>query len=230
MLLVVSCMLNNPYSGKFIVIEGIDGSGKSAQADFVARCLADIYGVREGNILKVHEPSRSRFGVDIKKILLHKKEAPETPLKFQELFVRDRKEHNQGVVIPHLKKGGFVVCDRYLLSTFAYGMAQGATFAELMKLNEDILGDQFIYPDIVFIIDTDPSVALMRLQKREGAGPLEYFEKKSNLMIEAAANYRLLAGKFPNTHLVSGDRPIAEVSEHILKIIAQEKKLICLKR
>lgn len=218
-------MQTNPYAGLFIALEGIDGSGKSAQADLIAQCLTDVYGVREGNILKVHEPSQSRFGADIKNILLHKKKAPETPLKFQELFVQDRREHNQNIVIPHLKKGDFVICDRYLLSTFAYGMAQGATFAELMKLNEDILGDQFIYPDIVFIIDTDPNVALMRLQKREGAGPLEYFEKKSNLMIEAAGNYRLLAEKFPNTHLVSGDRPIAEVSEHILRVIAKEKKL-----
>ena len=219
-------MTINPHTGLFIAFEGIDGSGKSAQADFIAKSLADVYKIGSGHILKIHEPTTGHFGRAIRKILTHKDKTPDNPLWFQELFVQDRKDNLSYNVIPHLRrKGNVVLSDRYILSTFAYGMAQGLKYEGIERLHKDILGADFICPDITFIIDTDPDVALMRLQKRESARPLEYFEAKRELMAETAKNYCWLADRFPNTHLISGDRPIGDVSEKIFKIIAKEKKL-----
>ena len=219
-------MTINPHPGLFIAFEGIDGSGKSVQADFIAKSLADVYKIGSGHILKIHEPTTGHFGKAIRKILTHKDKAPDNLLWFQELFVQDRKDNLSYNVIPHLrKKGNVVLSDRYILSTFAYGMAQGLKYEDVERLHKEILGDDFIYPDITFVIDTNPDVALMRLQKRKSAQPLEYFETKRELMAETARNYRWLADRFPNTHLISGDRSIGDVSEKIFKIIAKEKKL-----
>ena len=219
-------MTINPHPGLFIAFEGIDGSGKSVQADFIAKSLADVYKIGSGHILKIHEPTGGHFGRAIRKILTHKDKAPDNPLWFQELFVQDRKDNLSYNVIPHLrKKGNVILSDRYILSTFAYGMAQGLKYEDVERLHKEILGDDFIYPDITFVIDTNPDVALMRLQKRESARPLEYFESKRELMAETARNYRWLADRFPNTHLISGDRSIGDVSEKIFKIITEEKKL-----
>ena len=219
-------MTINPHPGLFIAFEGIDGSGKSVQADFIAKSLADVYKIGSGHILKIHEPTTGHFGKAIRKILTHKDKAPDNPLWFQELFVQDRKDNLSYNVIPHLrKKGNVILSDRYILSTFAYGMAQGLKYEDVERLHKEIIGDDFIYPDITFVIDTNPDVALMRLQKRESARPLEYFEAKRELMAETARNYRWLADRFPNTHLISGDRSIGDVSEKIFKIIAKEKKV-----
>ena len=219
-------MIINHHPGLFIAFEGIDGSGKSVQVDFIAKSLADVYKIRSGHILKIHEPTTGHFGRAIKRMLTHKDKIPDNPLWFQELFVQDRKDNLSYNIIPHLRiNGNVVLSDRYILSTFAYGMAQGLKYEDIERLHKEILGDDFIYPDITFVIDTDPDVALMRLQKRESARPLEYFEVKREIMAETAKNYRWLADRFPNTHLISGDRPIGDVSEKIFKIIAQEKKL-----
>ncbi len=218
-------MLKNPYPGIFIVIEGIDGSGKSSQIDLVARWLKE-FGVHGNAVLTTHEPYTSPFGLEARAILEGKQKPPKDPLLFQELYVRDRKEHLARIIIPHLeKKGAVLLCDRYFFSTFTYGMAQGISFDALMRLHERILGGTFIIPDATFIIDLDPEMALLRVTNREGGHPLEYFEKRKNVMMEAARQYRLLAEKFPYTHIITGDRSFTEVSESIQKILVEKKMM-----
>ncbi|HLA25648.1 MAG TPA: dTMP kinase, partial [Patescibacteria group bacterium] len=144
-------MTINPHPGLFIAFEGIDGSGKSVQADFIAKSLADVYKIGSGHILKIHEPTTGHFGRAIKRMLTHKDKIPDNPLWFQELFVQDRKDNLARNVIPYLReKGNIVLSDRYVLSTFAYGMAQGLKYEDVERLHKEILGDDFIYPDITF--------------------------------------------------------------------------------
>lgn len=219
-------MLQNPYPGKFIVIEGIDGSGKSTQIEFITRWLKEKNSPFSENILITHEPFTSEFGLQARAILKGELPPPENPLAFQELYVKDRKKHLEDVIIPHLRqRNALVLCDRYFLSTFAYGMAQGISFDTFMELHQRILGDEFIVPDATFIIATDVETAMLRLVYRKE--PLEYFERKKNVMLATAQHYIALAEKFPNTHLIPGNRPIAEISEALCSIIEdvlQEKK------
>lgn len=219
-------MKANPYPGAFIVIEGIDGSGKSLQVDFIAEWLGTLAGKRARNILTTHEPSDGEFGLRIKEILMFKRDVPATPLALQELYVRDRKEHLARVIIPHLEKeGNIVVCDRYALSTFAYGMASGIAYDAILNLHEALLGDLFIMPDVTCIIDTDPLTSSLRLVKKNGEENLDYFERQREFLGTVARQFRGLAPRFPHAHVIAGDRPIAEVSEAIHKILAGEKKI-----
>ncbi len=209
-------MRANPYPGAFIVIEGIDGSGKTTQIEFIARWLKERNSPFSKNILITHEPFTSEFGLRARAILKGEEAPLDDPLAFQELYVQDRKRHLIDVIIPYVQQeNALVLCDRYFLSTFVYGIAQGIEFNALMRLHERILGDQFILPDATFIMEIDSEMARSRLTRREGTHPLEYFEKKKDVMMEAARQYASLVEKFPHTQSISGSRSIAEVSESL---------------
>ena len=104
----------------FIVMEGLDGSGKSAQVDL----LIDFLKQKGKEVVVTKEPTiDSDAGRKIKQAL--KKEIVVEPMELQKLYVQDRKEHLENKVIPALKKGKFVVSSRYAFSTFAYGYSDG---------------------------------------------------------------------------------------------------------
>ena len=96
-------MIKNIYPGKFIVIEGLDGSGKSAQVDLVI----DYLKQKGKDVIVTKEPTiDSDAGRKIKQALRH--EISVEPLELQGLYVQDRKEHLENKVVPSLKEGKFV--------------------------------------------------------------------------------------------------------------------------
>ena len=99
-------MKKNPYQGKFIVFEGLDGSGQTTQVKFLESYLA-----RNGyRVVSTKEPTQeSEAGKEIKEILNHKKRISASRL--QELFAQDRREHLEGFIIPALKEGKIVSTD-----------------------------------------------------------------------------------------------------------------------
>lgn len=203
----------------FIALEGIDGSGKSSQAKFIVQWLTE-HGFGEKNeIVLTYEPTRTGYGAQLREVLEGKAVFP-GPLAFQELYVRDRKEHLETLILPHLEKCDIVISDRYFLSTLAYGMAGGVSFDELMDLHKAVIGERFIMPDVTFLIDVSPRVAQERIQKRNKGAPLEHFEKKEEFLRGVAQNYRELAQKFSNIHVVNGERSQKEVSAEIDTILS----------
>ncbi|MEK7519767.1 MAG: dTMP kinase [Patescibacteria group bacterium] len=197
-------MRTNPFPGVFIAVEGIDGSGKSDQVGKTVAWISGRYPKR--NILKTHEPQDTGFGARIHNMLAGKELAPQDPLAFQELYVRDRRDHCESVIIPHLKKkNSVVVCDRYFLSTFAYGMAAGASFEDITRLHEEILGDLFFAPNATLLIVADADVALARVRGRVKEDDMEYFEKKEGFMARTARCYEEITGRFPNVYSIPGN-------------------------
>lgn len=199
-------MIKNNYPGKFIVIEGLDGSGKSAQVDLVVDYLKN----NGKEVVLTKEPTMdSEAGRKIKQAL--RKEIKVEPLELQKLYVEDRREHLKNKVIPALKQGKFVVSSRYAFSTFAYGYSDGLDVDLLIKLNEE-----FLLPDLTIVIDVLPESCIDRIEKR--GEPIELFEKKEKL---AKVNevYKRLPAMFENIVLIDGERPIKEVFEDIKKII-----------
>ena len=192
--------------GKFIVVEGLDGSGKSAQVDLVVEYLKQ----KGKEVVVTKEPTvESEAGRKIKQAL--RKEIYVEPLELQKLYVQDRKEHLENKVIPALNEGKFVVSSRYMFSTFAYGHSDGLNVSELVKLNQN-----FLIPDLTLVVDVSPESCVQRI---EGRGePKELFEQKEKL---ARVNeiYKKLPGMFENVVMVNGERNIPEVFEEIKKII-----------
>lgn len=199
-------MIKNNYPGKFIVIEGLDGSGKSAQVDLIV----DFLKSKGREVILTKEPTiDSEAGRKVKQAL--KGEIKLEPLDLQKLYVEDRREHLKNKVIPALEQGKFVVSSRYAFSTFAYGYSDGLDVDLLVKLN-----DEFLLPDLTIVIDVLPESCIDRIEKR--GEPKELFEKKEKL---AKVNevYKKLPSMFENIVLINGERPIEEVFNDIKKII-----------
>lgn len=199
-------MLKNNYFGKFIVIEGLDGSGKSAQVDLIIEYLKLI----GKNVVVTKEPTiDSESGRRIKQVL--KKEIIIEPLELQKLYVQDRKEHLENKVIPALQKGDFVVSSRYAFSTFAYGYSGGLDVDLLVKMN-----DEFLLPDLTIIIDVLPENCVKRIENR--GQEKELFEQLEKLQ-KVSEIYKKLPEMFEDVFVVDGEKSIKDVFEEIKKLI-----------
>jgi dTMP kinase len=200
-------MIPNSYSGKFIVFEGLDGSGQSTQAGL----LKDFLSQEGYQVILTKEPTLdSEAGKKIREVLNKKREMEADSL--QELFAKDRKEHLEKTIIPNLREGKIVISDRYFLSSLAYGKANGLALDWLMKLNE-----QFLLPDLTFILKVRPEVCVERIDKRNKEKTL--FEEKEKLK-KAWQGYESLISLFDNIYLIEGEASIPEVFEQVKKIVS----------
>ena len=199
-------MIENTYPGKFIVVEGLDGSGKSAQVDLLISYLKN----NGKDVVVTKEPTtESEAGRKIKQAL--RKEITIDPFGLQELYVQDRREHLENKVIPALREGKFVVSSRYAFSTFAYGYADDLNVNLLMKMNNN-----FLLPDLTIIVDVSPESCVQRI---EGRGePKELFEQKEKLT-KVNEIYKSIPEMFENVVMINGERSIEQVFEDIKRII-----------
>ncbi len=195
-------MRKNPFGGKFIVFEGLDGSGHTTQA----KLLEDFFLNKGYKVILTNEPTlESKAGRTIRKVL--NKELKIEARALQKLFVQDRKEHLEKVIIPALKEKRVVICDRYFFSTVAYGTADGLDLEWLIEIN-----NQFLLPDITFILKVRPEICVERIEGRGEEKTI--FEKKEKLEIVWKV-YQTFPGRFPNIYIIDGEKSINETSEQI---------------
>jgi dTMP kinase len=199
-------MQKNTCQGKFIVIEGLDGSGQSTQAGLLRDFL-----IREGfEVILTKEPTlNSEAGKKIRKIL--DKELGVNPKELQELFTQDRKEHLENKILPALREGKVVISDRYFFSTFAYGVADGLDLDWLIKIN-----NEFLLPDLTFILKVSPEVCIQRIERR--GEKIKLFEKKEKLE-KVWQTYEILPKRFENVYMIEGEKSIEEVFSQIKKVV-----------
>jgi dTMP kinase len=149
--------------GLFLVLEGIDGSGKTEQS----RRLAAWLRARGERVVETREPTDGEWGRRYRRWARGESEA--TPDEVLRFFVEDRREHVSRVIAPALADGVTVVCDRYVDSTLAYQAAQGIDRA---RLRERIAAERWPVPDRVLWLRLAVPVAMARL----GAAASERFE------------------------------------------------------
>lgn len=199
-------MLKSSYSGKFIVIEGLDGSGQSTQTELLRKFLIE----KGHQVVVTKEPTLdSEAGRKIREVLDEKEKLD--PGKLQELFAQDRKEHLENLIIPALKEGSFVISDRYFFSSFAFGASDGLDLEWLIKLNND-----FLLPNLTFILKVRPRVCVSRIDKRGKNKTLFEKEEKLTKVWEA---YRTLPDRIENVEIIDGEKTIEEVFEEIKKFV-----------
>lgn len=150
-----------PKRGKFIVIEGVDGSGKGVCIDYLKKQL-------EGkNVVFTFEPGGTVIGKEIREVLLCHRRDHLTPLTELLLFVADRAQHLEEVVRPNLEAGKHVISDRFASSSFAYQIR--ANQREDLRHAFDMLHEWAIgptRPDLYILLDLDPPIAKVRMAKR----------------------------------------------------------------
>ena len=155
--------------GKFLVLEGIDGSGKTEQTRRLARWLES----RGHRVVSTREPTAGTFGRRYRAWARGEFEA--TPDQVLGFFLEDRREHLLLVVLPALGRGEIVVCDRYKDSTLAYQAAQGLDRANLRALFDTA---EFPAPDLVLWLRVPVPTALARM----GDAATERFERADFLL------------------------------------------------
>lgn len=203
-------MKKNPYCGKFIVFEGLDGSGQSTQA----KLLKDFLISQKIRTHETKEPTANLIGGLIRGQLTNDWKSSQECLQL--LFAADRAHHLEKEIIPLLKKGITVISDRYFFSTIAFGATEIEDWNWLLKINE-----RFLMPDLIFLLKVSPRVCLERI--KQSRFEVELFEKEE-LLAKVWQNYEKLAKKFKNVYLLNGERPINEVFEGVKKIVT--KKLL----
>ena len=189
-----------------MVIEGLDGSGQSTQAGL----LRDFLIGNGFEVVLTKEPTKnSQAGKNLREILDKKNKAE--PKKIQELFTQDRKEHLEKVVIPALKENKIVVSDRYFFSTFAYGVSEGLDLDWLIKIN-----DEFLVPDLTFLLKVSPETCLKRIEKRGSAKTLfEEVKKLENVW----QTYEILPSRIENAYIIDGEKSIDGVFEQVKNLV-----------
>lgn len=199
-------MKKNNYSGKFIVVEGLDGSGQSTQVSL----LRDFFIGKGEQVVLTKEPTLdSQAGKKIREILDEKNKTDSSQL--QELFAQDRKEHLDNVIIPALEKGRIVISDRYFFSSFAFGASDGLDLEWLIKINND-----FLMPDLTVILKVEPGVCIARIEKRGESKTL--FEKQEKLT-KVWETYKIMPERFENVKIINGEESIKEVFDSIKKLL-----------
>jgi dTMP kinase len=195
-----------PYrtAAVFITFEGVDGSGKTTQAELLAETLR-----AEGReVVATREPGGTALGEEIRQLLLEGIEM--SSWAEAALFAAARAELANSVIAPALEAGADVVCDRYIDSSLAYqGIARNLGVEQVLELN--LRATQDLLPDRTFLIVVDPRVARERSTKTDR---IEREGSDFHRTVDRA--YRALASMFPQRIItVDGNRPPEEIAEEI---------------
>jgi dTMP kinase len=189
----------------FVTFEGLDGSGKTTQADLlVARLEAD-----GKDVLSTREPGGTELGEGIRDLVLHGGHV--VPWAEALLYAASRAQHVEEVIRPALDRGAAVVSDRYLDSSVAYqGGARGLGVEQVLELNLTAVGG--LLPDATFLLDVAPEDTVARLDP----SPDRIEREDVEFHRRAGAAYRELADRFPERIVrLDGSRPAEQLAEEV---------------
>jgi dTMP kinase len=205
-------------AGMFITFEGIEGCGKTTQV----RLLEEFLKLRSHDVVLTREPGGTRIGDQIRKILLSIENRGMFPVTELFLYAAARNQHVQEVIIPALKDGKIVLCDRFADATTAY---QGAA----RKIEKDFL-DQVHFiatgglkPDLTIVLDCPAEVGLnrarIRNEKNNIQGVEDRFEQETMLFHERVRQgYLDIAQKEPSrVKVVNAMQSVEDVNQKIIQ-------------
>lgn len=196
-------------AGRFVVVEGGEGVGKSTQVERLARALR----AAGREVVVTFEPGDTKPGAELRAVLLHADSALDARAELL-LMLADRAQHVAEVVRPALARGAVVVCDRYEPSTLAYqGVARGLGVDEVARLSRWAAGE--LVPDAVIVLDLPDAVAEARVSPDR-----DRFERAgTEFHGRVRAAYRDLAAA-RGWSLVDADGTPGEVAARVLAVVS----------
>jgi len=213
------------YNGMalFIVFEGIEGSGKTTQIEKAGEYLA----ARDIPCIITSEPGGTPLGRELRQLLLHGTTLTLGIKTELLLFAADRAQHVEEIIVPALRAGTVVLCDRFCDATLAYqGYGRGWDIDAIREMND--FATQSLQPDLTFLIDVPVATGLKRVAGRAWSGaaggrsqatPDDRFEQEEVAFHERVRQgYLHLAAEEPaRFRVVDGSRGIDEIHDDICR-------------
>ena len=209
--------------GAFLTIEGLEGAGKSSS-------IATISKVLENKMIpyiSTREPGGTELGEHVRDMLLATSQEPMQPMTELLLMFASRAEHISRVINPHINSGDWVVCDRFIDSSFAYqGGGRGLNLSTIQDLER--LSLPKTRPDHIFILDIPVEEGLKRAESR---GERDRFEQEDIIFFERARKVFLDRSHGNPIYTVidasnSEQQVQADIREHLETFIEHFKKTI----
>ncbi|MEL6595194.1 MAG: dTMP kinase [Pseudomonadota bacterium] len=200
-------------TARFITFEGIDGSGKSTQS----KRLAAVLKAQGTDVILTREPGGSPGAEEIRRLLVEgdpDRWSPETEIL---LFTAARRDHLEKTILPALEAGKTVICDRFADSTRVYqGTARGDLRQTVDQLHDLMIARE---PDLTFIIDMDPEIALARGLAR-ASGEDRFEDLGLAFQKDLRAGFQTLAAQAPERcHLIDGNHGPDAVAEQVRTVL-----------
>ena len=190
------------YSGVFIAVEGVDGSGKSTQIKLLSEKLAELGYV----IHTTTEPSSGKLGPILRDYLSNPNSQHTVDAL---LFAADRIEHYHEEILPKLQSGAIVICDRYKLSSIIYQGLNGLSEEWIKMINSKVPD-----PDLTLYLDVSAEIAVNRFENNRNK--LEKFETYDNLN-SLIKRYEFYKPK--NTVVINAEQSVEKVLENLTKVV-----------
>jgi len=198
--------------GKFIVIEGIDGCGKTTQIDELSKWLPNSGLIKKGSqLITTREPGGSLLGKKLRGLILDNN-ANNKPSSLAELLLysADRAEHVSKIIAPALKNNDWVISDRFSDSTLAYqGYGRKIDF-EIIQNIESIVC-QGVHPDLTFFLEISPEESILR---RKNKIPDRIESEGIRFLEKVNEGFKLIA-KQKNWKVISASQNIKTISNQI---------------
>lgn len=206
-------MTESTSRGKFITFEGIDGCGKTTQAEM----LLELLEKQELSISFVREPGGDPISESIRKLLLHSEEIMSDRAEAL-LMIASRAQLTDKVILPHLLNGRWMIADRYADSTLAYqGGGRGLNSTALEEIN--YFGTYTLKPDLTFFIDISVEEANKRMSVSR-----DRIEKEGQEFQQRVRDfYTNLHTKEPErVILINGENSIDAIHNEISSIVSEK--------
>lgn len=179
--------------GVFITLEGPEGSGKST----IIKLLEGYFNEKGTEYIATREPGGINIAEQIRNVILDKKNTAMDGRTEALLYAASRRQHMVERVIPALKDGKVVICDRFIDSSLAYqGYARGIGIDEVIKINEFAI--EGYMPNLTLYLDIKPEIGLERIAKNKDREVNRLDLEKLDFHTKVREGYFILLEKYPD--------------------------------
>ncbi len=204
--------------GKFITIEGCEGTGKSTQIKLLEKKLK-----KKIKIKSTREPGGSSGAEEIRKLIFKTKKQNWSPLTEALLHISARSDHLEKIIKPSLQKGFWVICDRFRDSTIAYQGYGNGLRLNVLEIMQDSIFNSF-HADLTIVLDMNVNKFLKRIKKRK-SGNQKYEKMNINFHKKIRNGFLNIAEKNKKRCVVvNAEGSQSEVNDNILKTINKRFK------
>ena len=206
-------------NSRFISFEGGEGSGKSTQIKLLAKNLS-----KKSKVIITREPGGTKEAEKIRNLIVKDKNQNWSGIVETMLLFSARKDHVDKVIMPNLKKGYWVLCDRFIDSTIAYqGYGKKVDIKVINSLNKILINN--LVPSITFLLDIDSKIGLTRSKRLENKD-LRYENMSLNFHRKVRSSFLKIAEvNKRRVKIIDASQSKKEIADNVWEIFKKIKKI-----